>query len=259
MRVINDPEATAKELERVIETDPPLAARVLMRANSAYYAPQQRINNIKQAIIWIGADALKELALSQKVCGLFKKSRPFSGYSREQLWKHSTAVALAAKLIYRREFKEKGENIYAAGLLHDIGFIMQDQFEPDRFTEFLKEAKDPESSLQEAEAHHFGHHHGEIGAALMEAWQLPSDMVTAMKHHHSPMDAPESNNRPAMTLYLADYMTQEAGIGLTGISCDNPHLVDLCLIEQNLERSALEIIMEEVTQDIKEMEAQGLL
>ncbi len=261
MRVINNPEATAKELERVIETDPPLAGRVLKLANSAYYSPQQPINNIKQAIIWIGADALRELALSQKICGLFKKERPFSFYSRHLLWKHSLAAALTAKMIYRREFKQKGENIYAAGLLHDIGIILEDQFEPDTFTALLQQpAEDRENlPLETRERDLFQFSHSQAGGALMDYWQLPPEIIHAITSHHSPADAPGEFKRAAMTLYTADYLAQTYSIGLTNLETPNQSLYDLCLVELELEQEALDLIMEDVERDVKEMEKQGLL
>jgi len=67
-KIINDPKSSAKDFKEIIQIDPPLTARLLKLANSVYYSPQTRISEIQQAIIWVGYDALKELALSQKVC-----------------------------------------------------------------------------------------------------------------------------------------------------------------------------------------------
>ncbi len=82
VRVINDSSSTAKDLKEIIEIDPALTAKVLKRANSAYYARPRRISEIQQAIIWIGFDALKELALNQKVWELFEEDARKTGYSR---------------------------------------------------------------------------------------------------------------------------------------------------------------------------------
>ena len=128
MRIINDADSTIWDLKEVVEVDPPLTAKVLMKANSSYYAPPKRIGEIKQAVIWIGFEALKELAISQKVYGIFNGNGSFEGYSTRSLWQHSVAVALIAKMIYRREFQERGANAYVAGLLHDIGIIVESQF-----------------------------------------------------------------------------------------------------------------------------------
>ena len=93
IRIMNDPRSTAKDLKEIIQIDPPLTAKILRVANSAYYATRRRISELQQAIIWIGFDALKELAFSQKVCEIFDKDESIEGYSRTLLWKHGVAVA----------------------------------------------------------------------------------------------------------------------------------------------------------------------
>ena len=128
IKIINNPNSTVSDLKHLIEIDAPLSSKVLKIANSAFYYRGRRVSDIKQAIIWIGYDSIKELALSQKVCNIFKKNPSVNGYSRAALWKHCIAVALFSKLVFRREFGERGDNIYAAGLLHDIGIIAEDQF-----------------------------------------------------------------------------------------------------------------------------------
>jgi HD superfamily phosphodiesterase len=72
-------------------------------------------------------------------------------YSRAALWKHSVAVALCGKLIYRREFRLRGENIYAAGLLHDIGIIIEDQFRHAQLKPILRAKKTYEGNMPPAE------------------------------------------------------------------------------------------------------------
>ena len=105
VRIINDPQASIWDLKEMVEVDPPLAAKVLKVANSVYYSPPKKIGEIKQALIWIGFDTLKEMALSQKVAGIFNENDSIEGHSIHSLWKHCVAVALITKMIYRREFR----------------------------------------------------------------------------------------------------------------------------------------------------------
>ena len=99
IQIMNDPKAGAKDLQGIIEKDPPLSARLLKISNSAYYGFRRKISKILEAIVSIGFDAVKELALSQKVCELFNNSEAFEGFSRVALWEHSLAVALCGKYI----------------------------------------------------------------------------------------------------------------------------------------------------------------
>ncbi|HOQ80750.1 MAG TPA: HDOD domain-containing protein, partial [Candidatus Cloacimonadota bacterium] len=124
IRLINDPSATAKQLKDIVEVDPPLSSRILRLANSAYYGMSKRISDILEAIIWIGFDIVKQIAISMKALELFIGNELDIFFSRDKLWRFSVASALAGKFIYRREFKELGNNIYSLGLLHNIGHIM---------------------------------------------------------------------------------------------------------------------------------------
>jgi HD-like signal output (HDOD) protein len=165
VNIINDPDSTVKDLKEVISIDPPLTAKVLARANSAYFSSGQKITEIDKAVIWIGFDALKELALSQKVCEIFDKDESIEGYSRVMLWKNSIAVALLGKMIFRREFRESGENIYVVGLLHNIGIIIEDQFVQNEFKNILRKGKQEEKNLLKVESEVLGYN-------LHRAWQV---------------------------------------------------------------------------------------
>ena len=86
VQLINDPKSSAKDLKKVVELDPPLTAKLLKLANSAYYGFPRTIGDIQEAVVCIGFETLKELELSQKVCQLFNQVDTFAGYSRALLW-----------------------------------------------------------------------------------------------------------------------------------------------------------------------------
>jgi len=257
--IINDPDATAKELVEIILTDPPLAANILRLVNSAYCAPKTKIADIQQAVIFIGFEALKELALNQKVCEIFKRSMAINGYSRPRLWKHSVAVALFGKMLYRREFVQRGENAYALGLLHDLGIIIEDQFRNEQFRQSLEMASPKSCPLTDAEREMIGYDHAQVGMALSVNWNLPDDIVDGIGYHHNPLEAPEASSGIAQVLHIANHYCQQNQIGY----CDAPQQDESVYIEccrrLNLESHALDLIMNDVQQKITEMEAEGLL
>jgi putative nucleotidyltransferase with HDIG domain len=257
--VINDPEATAKELVEIILTDPPLAANVLRLVNSAYCAPKNKIADIQQAVIFIGFEALKELALNQKVCEIFRRNVQINGYSRSRLWKHSVAVALFSKMIYRREFTERGENAYALGLLHDLGIIIEDQFQNQELIEALNIAKHQKLTLREAEQQVMGYDHASVGMALAENWKLPEEISGGIGYHHAPLDAPGVSRRLCQVLHIANYYCQKDNIGFCDAPLQDEALFTDCCHQLKIEHHALELIMEEVQQQIRQMESEGLL
>ena len=257
LNIINDPNSSAKDLKDLIEIDPPMSARLLKLANSAYYSYRKKICAIKEAIICIGFEAVKELALNQKVCELFNNDTDYYGYSRISLWKHSIAVALLSKSIFRSEFKERGENIYAAGLLHEIGIIVLDQFYQTDFVESLKKSKSDRINLADSEDTVFGFNHSDIGMAVAEDWKLPDEIVAAIGNHCNPDRIDNEFKKTVMTIYIADFIIQSRNIGYVEAPNRNKMLFQKCLMKLNIKEKAVDLIMEEVDEEIKKMERAG--
>jgi len=256
--VINDPQSSAKDLKDIIEIDPPLTAKVLKVANSAYYYSLKKISEIQHAVIWIGFDVVKEIALSQKVCEVFEQDETVSGYSGRSLWKHSIAVALLGKMICRREFGERGENAYAAGLLHDIGIIVENQFLEKEFTDILHKTEQEKINLSKAESEVLGYTHTDIGKMLTEHWSFPEELVVAIGNHHNPDKAPQEFSRFASILYIADYLCQERGIGYSDAPYFDPGVFRGCLKRLDIKAYALDLIVNDMEEEISKMEGQGL-
>lgn len=214
VRIINDPNSNIKDLKDLILIDPPLSAKVLRVANSAYYASPREISEIDQAVVWIGLDSLQEIILTQKISEVFNNDVVKEGFSREHLWKHSLAVALLAKMIYRREFGEKGNNAYAAGLVHDIGVIVEDQLTPEDFLNVLRTAKKNNKQLAFVEKELLGYDHADIGRELALYWNFPKELAASIGYHHDHYLGESKYSQMAKTLYLADYLAFEQGYGI---------------------------------------------
>lgn len=259
IRIINDPRSSAKDLKELIEIDPPLTAKVLRLANSAYYAPRRRIGEIDQAIIIIGFDAVKELALSQKVCEIFNKDIRVSGYSRAELWKHSIAVALLGKMIYRKELGERGENAYAAGVLHDIGIIVEDQFFQDDFKSILRRTLIQERNLPLVERKAQSYDHADIGRVIARDWKFPREMSTAIGFHHMPNRARGRFTQMASVLYIAECVAAQCEIGYADERFTDEKLFQACVRRLNLNAYALDLIAAEMKRELTRMQSQGLL
>lgn len=257
LRIINDPKSTAKDLKDLIEIDPPLSAQVLKVANSAYYSPPSRIGEILKAILWVGYDAIKELVMHQKVCKVFSSGVAIQDYSRSALWKHSVGVAVMGKMIYRREFGENGENMYAAGLLHDIGLIVEDQFCHDPFTEVLRKSTEEKIDFAVSEPRVFGFNHAELGKAVMKSWDMTEELCEAIGQHHNPSRFSRFS-KIACTLYISDTICQEKTIGYMDSPTCNEALFNRCMKETGVERRALDLISKDVDEQIRRLEEQGL-
>lgn len=261
VRVISDPASTVKELKEVILTDPPLAARVLKTANSAYYSRSftRSFSDIEQAIIWMGTEIIRELALSQKVCEIFDHDEEYDVYSRRSLWRHSIAVALMTKAIFRKEFGMKGENAYVAGLLHDIGVIAEDQFLRNPFIETIRMAREKKMDITDAEREVLGFDHAEVGAAICSSWGLPDELVAAIKGHNDFFKVGAEFSKIAASLYIADWVCQTNGFGFGLVPPRNTDLYNDALCTTEIKPYAVDLIFKSVKNELSEMEDKGLI
>jgi len=258
IEIINNPRSTAKDLTELIGADPPLTAKVLKAANSAYYGGRGRVDDVEQAVIWIGFDTLKEIALSQKVCELFRKKDTIEDYSRPQLWRHSVGVALLCKIIYRSEFREKGENAYAAGLLHDIGIIVEDQFLQKEFRNVLSLCKKETKNLISAENEILGFNHAQLGKSLAMYWKFPGSLVHSIGGHHDPSTAPAQHERIVITTYVSDYLCQKSAEGYQDAPFQDTALYEECLKLLGLHPFSVEIMVKEMKEKTERMSKRGL-
>jgi len=257
INVISDPNSSARDLKNVIEIDPPLSSKLLKLSNSAFYGYPKTISEIQEAIVCIGFEAVKELALNQKVCELFERSDYLDGYSRISLWKHSVAVALCSKLIYRREFRERGENVYAAGLLHDIGIIVLDQFLQPVFIDILRKSRGDKNNLINIETSILGFNHADIGRAIAEDWGFPDELVFALGYHHNPDDVEEEFQKIVSTVFVSDCISQSKYIGYCDAPYKNRTLFQKCLMKLNIKEKAIGYIIEEAEEEIEKMKKSG--
>ncbi|MEA1997686.1 MAG: HDOD domain-containing protein, partial [Gemmatimonadota bacterium] len=236
IRIMSDERSSAKELKEIIERDPPLCSRLLKRVNSAAYGFPRTVSDIQDAIVFIGFDVVKELALSQKVCDIFRREVSFNGYSRQSLWRHCFAVAICSKMIYRREFRQRGDNVYVAGLLHELGIIVEDQFFPEQFRQALEISGPDKNNLHIAEKLILGVDHADIGRAIAENWAFPEELSQAIGAHHEPILDSDEDNRVALTVFVADYILQREDIGYADAPCTDEILVDRCLSILNIQK-----------------------
>ncbi|MDG4476907.1 HDOD domain-containing protein [Thiovibrio frasassiensis] len=259
LSIISDPAASSSDLIQLIEVDPPLAAKILRVANSSYYATSRTISDIHQALIWVGFDTLKEIILTQKMSELFHDGMSVCGYSHLHLWRHSLAVALLAKTIYRREFGEKGNNAYAAGLMHDIGVIVEDQLLHREFISMVQAMEKSPQALTEAELSLFGYDHGRVGRALAEKWNFPAELIEGIGFHHNPEGASEKHCLFTKTIFIADYLMFEQGYGYVRMPLPDREILQQYVRDLGLQWYALRLIVELVREELGQIEQKGYL
>ena len=201
-RLIADPNSEITDIAREISVDPSMTADLLKLVNSAQFMLPKRVDNIVEAVKLVGTKGVRNLLYSygtQKVMG--------EKYSEmRSLWQHSYRCAFYAYYI-AKSFKKKKElldDVYVGGILHDLGQIVIASLHPDlldRITRVCKEKGIPARMLENFSV---GLNHAEVGALIAKKWNFPEQLVTAIRFHHEPLQAPTPSRDIVYCVYLAN-------------------------------------------------------
>jgi putative nucleotidyltransferase with HDIG domain len=218
LEICNNPRTSPTDLNRVISLDPVLMGRVLKLINSAYYGLGQQITSLVRAIIMLGINTVKNLALSTAILDKLGKAGEFRALNMEGFWRHSVAVGSTARLIARRRGINplKHEEYFAAGLLHDIGKIPLNNVLSAEYVVAMALADRERIPLYLAEKRGLDSDHAEAGGMIADAWKLDRAIADAIRFHHSPDLYPDSNHDLLYTIIIADYYVNREEIGFSG-------------------------------------------
>lgn len=258
MSLIDDPNSNTKDFVDLIKIDPPLAAKILAVANSAYFSPTHKIEAIERAIMWIGYEKLQDIALQQKVKQLFGVNLEIEGYRISDIWLYSASIALLAKRIFREELRKPGDIVYSAGLLHKFGLIVQIQELGQKFQRLLEESVQRKLPISDIEQEYLGYDHIELGAALMEAWSLEGNLSTAIRFQNRPFNAPDDCIEISTVLYVASSICYRANVGYGLGFTPDAGLYKRCIDTLKIDEVALEMIWEEASVEIEKLVEMGI-
>lgn len=213
LAVINDPNSSAKDVGRVMALDQGLATRILRLANSAYYGFSRQVGSVEEAVVRLGLAETKSQILVIAAKDVIR--RPVTGYRLDRLglWRHSLVSAFAASHLSRALRHKKTDEAFVAGLLHDIGKLILDEYVATEFSSILRLVEEQSVPFQEAELRVLGFDHAEVGAKVIERWALPAELVAAVGYHHRPGEA-EHGRELAALAHLGDLVSMMLGQGL---------------------------------------------
>lgn len=228
--------ASIQEMARMVSSDQVLSARVLRLANSPSYG-FYRVSTISNAMILLGVDVVKSLALSSSIFEIMEKS--VLG-----LWEHSLGAGVAANIIAKRLRLPDCEEIATAALLHDIGKVIMKIKFPEEYQQLQGSLKDDGKYFQEAELELFGIDHAEVGGWLAKYWFLPDKLIEPIACHHD-VEKAGSHQVKASVVHLADILIKGSGFGFSGDDFVPP-LNELAWQRLNLNDVILRDIIEEL-------------
>jgi len=215
MAHLNDPNVPVWRLAEQLRWDPGMTVNVLKVANSALYGGRERVDSIQSAIVRLGLRQLYQIAVAVGISQVLKKSLLGYQLQPEELLSHSVYVAVASEEIAKTLGLQTSEMLFTAGLLHDLGKIVLNDFVQKESAKLMTHFQETHEGFDHMEREVLGICHAEVGGALLKRWNFPEELVAAVLWHHRPSEA--GSWTPMVNIvHIADILSYSQGIG-TGV------------------------------------------
>jgi putative nucleotidyltransferase with HDIG domain len=221
LRMIGEDAYDFKDIANEIRSDQVICARTLKICNSALYAKAKRIDSIDHALVYLGQELFAKLVISSYIKDLLQHHNQGYSLCMGGIYHHAVGTAIITEKIARLTQRIPPSLAYTAGLLHDIGKVVLDQYISSALPLFYRELEN-EVDFLELEKKHLGVNHTEVGSQLAEKWSFPESLVDTILNHHYPENATQ---HPELThmVYIADFLMSKfhAGLEREHINTDN--------------------------------------
>jgi HD-like signal output (HDOD) protein len=210
-QVLDDPDSSMKDLVRVIEIDPGITTRILRLVNSPFYGLPGKIETVGKAVKLLGMQQVHDLSLATSVAALFNGISP-EHMNMGQYWHYSVYCGLAAQALGKCCHLNDSERLFVEGLLCDIGHLVIYENVPELAEQAMAKSQHDGSPLYCAERALIGCDYAQVGAALMQGWNLPVSLQNSIRYHTEPAEASE-NNLEISLVHIARLMAAAADKG----------------------------------------------
>ena len=200
LSIIKDPNSGAKDLAKVISNDHSITVELLKMVNSPLYNLSQNVQTVDQSIALLGFNEVKSIVIA---CAMKPMMTSQCG---KDIWEHSINTAVAAETIAKKLGRRDYDELFAQGLMHDLGKMVFELYNSKKMTEAIMLARGGADTLV-AEKMVFGFDHTEVGSLLGKRWELPKQIISIMTHHHKPQASEFKTT--ACIIYLANRIVQD--------------------------------------------------
>ncbi len=213
LRIIEDGTYDIDKVSEEVKRDQVISARTIQLCNSAMFTKRHDVVSLDHALVFLGQELFIKLVISAAVQSYYSQSG--NGYSlcKGGLYHHAVGTAMIAEKIAGMTEKALPGVAYTAGLLHDIGKVVLDQYITGAYPMLYREFQDRQSEIIDVETRVLGMDHTRVGEILANKWSLPAPLAKAIRFHHRPEE--DINNDPLTTIvYLADLLMSRFHTGL---------------------------------------------
>lgn len=205
-RLLSEPWVTGDQLAEIMALDAGISARVLRLANSVYFRGSG-IRSIEEAVLRVGVDGVRDVVFALSLVRAFKPLQ----FNYKLFWRHSLAVAQTVLVLQKHALNvpEPITELYAAGLLHDVGMLVLDRTLGAGYGSIFNKAREQNRPLHEVEKETIGTDHADVGGRLLEVWRMPSVLTQAVGGHHDPL---VHDHHAVNFVHLADFVCNHHGV-----------------------------------------------
>ncbi|MBT9437949.1 MAG: HDOD domain-containing protein [Desulfobacterales bacterium] len=212
LKLLDNPDATAAQIEQILRYDAGLTANLLKLTNSVYFGLPCKVGSVTQAVVLLGWKKLIQLVMASCVNAVMGKPVPGYDLPAGELWRHSIAVSVAAEGLAKELKVSASEEIFTAALLHDVGKLVLGGFVKEDLEKIETEASRG-ISFEVAEHMVLGTDHTEVGAQILKNWSFPPALVNAVRWHHDPDSAGKTDTLVDI-VHVANILCLMIGIGV---------------------------------------------
>jgi putative nucleotidyltransferase with HDIG domain len=213
LRIIDEGEYDIDRIGQEVRKDQVISARTLQLANSAIFIKKKRVESLDHALVFLGQDLLVKLVISAAVQSYFNQSGLGYSLCKGGIYHHAIGVALVAERIAILTKRVAPNRAYTAGLLHDIGKVVLDQYVTAVYPLFYRNLMEDNHDVIAVERELLGTDHIRVGDYLARRWDFPESLTQSIRHHHHP-DAGAPQGELAVIVFLADLLMSRFNTGL---------------------------------------------
>lgn len=214
-RLIADPNSSAADINEALSRDQGLTTKILRIVNSPYYGFPRRISTLTNAVVILGYNKIRNLAMSSFVYKSLNTRITFRKFNIRELWRHCLATAMFSEALVTSSLKI-GEDAFICGLLHDFGKGIMGQYARDDLFQVISQTTQKNTLFYQAEKDLLGYNHAEIGAEVAERWNLPKVIVSVLRSHHEPFSLEGEERHLAIVVNFSDILARSLALGHPG-------------------------------------------